>query len=272
MALAGIGAPIGLSFALGGIAKATPLQSFAAGAALCSTSLGTIFTVLGTTGLLETRLGVVLTSAAMLDDVVGLVMVRVISTLGGSTSDFNAITVIKPVLVSIAFAIVCPLIYWLVLRPTMLKFNELREKNRTGLLHRIMSRPGSIFSLHTTLLISMVVGATYSGTSDLFAAYLAGAIIGWWDIEVPHVTPDATQASQNLEEKKMTTSTLNGKRVSSTMKISRSGRAIYEAYCLPANKRILKPFFFVRSHALISRPGLILGGLHRILGLNYTNV
>ena len=48
--------------------------------------------------------GVVLTSAAMLDDVVGLVMVQVMSNLGGSTtSDFGAVTVvIRPVFVSVA--------------------------------------------------------------------------------------------------------------------------------------------------------------------------
>lgn len=53
------------------LANATPLQAFAAGAALCSTSLGTTFTVMQTSGLSATRMGVVLTSAAMMDDVVG---------------------------------------------------------------------------------------------------------------------------------------------------------------------------------------------------------
>lgn len=71
MALTGIVLPIGLSFVLIVLVNASPLQAFAAGAALCSTSLGTTFTVMQTSGLSTTRMGVVLTSAAMMDDVVG---------------------------------------------------------------------------------------------------------------------------------------------------------------------------------------------------------
>ena len=47
------------------------MQAFAAGASLCSTSLGTTFSVMQASGLSTTRTGVVLTSAAMMDDVVG---------------------------------------------------------------------------------------------------------------------------------------------------------------------------------------------------------
>ena len=111
VAATGIAAPIGLSFAvLGPLAGATPLQAFAAGAALCSTSLGTTFTVLGTSGLVATRLGSVLTTAAMMDDVVGLVMVQIVSSLGsgsgsGATSSLEPATVLRPILVSVASAV-----------------------------------------------------------------------------------------------------------------------------------------------------------------------
>jgi Kef-type K+ transport system membrane component KefB len=71
VALTGISLPIGLSYVLLKLCDATLLQAFAAGAALCSTSLGTTFTVLSTSGLVKTRMGVVLASAAMMDDVVG---------------------------------------------------------------------------------------------------------------------------------------------------------------------------------------------------------
>ena len=85
VALTGITLPIALSFSLKGLMTSTTnLQAFAAGAALCSTSLGTTFNVLAASGLTTTRLGTVLTTAAMLDDVVGLIMVQVISNLGGS--------------------------------------------------------------------------------------------------------------------------------------------------------------------------------------------
>lgn len=72
VAATGIALPIGLSYVLLLLANATPLQAFAAGSALCSTSLGTTFAVMQTSGLSATRMGVVLTSAAMMDDVVGM--------------------------------------------------------------------------------------------------------------------------------------------------------------------------------------------------------
>ena len=239
VALTGIAFPIGISFVLGGLAMATPLQSFAAGASLCSTSLGTTFTVLSTTGLLKTRLGIVLTSSAMLDDVIGLVMVQVISSLGSITSEFSAITIIRPVFVSLAFAIVSPLFCWLVLKPITLKLNSFRDQNEDGWLHRLLSRKEASFGLHTTLLIVMVTSSSYAGTSNLFAAYLAGAIISWWDTELPH------SCSQAPHE--------DGIIASDTVKIEpqyinsdiQSGMAIYERYYAPANERILKPFFFV---------------------------
>ncbi|WVO13730.1 hypothetical protein L204_101352 [Cryptococcus depauperatus] len=51
VAIAGIGLPMGLSFILRDLIHATSIQCFAAVAALCSTSLGTTFTVLGSSGL-----------------------------------------------------------------------------------------------------------------------------------------------------------------------------------------------------------------------------
>lgn len=75
VATTGMCLPIAFSFSLLKLANATPLQAFAASAALCFTSFGTTFTVLSTSGLTITRLGTVLTTAAMLDDVVGLTMV-----------------------------------------------------------------------------------------------------------------------------------------------------------------------------------------------------
>lgn len=90
VAITGVVVPIGLSFAIfasgsflgtAGGGGALLLPAFAAGAALCSTSLGTTFSVLQASGLSRTRLGAVLASAALLDDIVGLVMVRIITSL-----------------------------------------------------------------------------------------------------------------------------------------------------------------------------------------------
>ncbi|KAK1915132.1 hypothetical protein P3342_002939 [Pyrenophora teres f. teres] len=140
VALTGIALPISLSYTLQGLLDATPVQAFAAGAALCSTSLGTTFTLLASSGLASSRLGVVLTSAAMMDDVVGLpvVMVQVISNLGDDS--FSWVNVVRAVLVSVTFALIAP---------THARLNSALQKSQAA------------FTIHTLSLIGLVTGATY---------------------------------------------------------------------------------------------------------------
>lgn len=165
VALIGIATPIGASFVLLGLVDGTtPVQAFAAGAALCSTSLGTTFTILSTSGLNTSGLGVVLSSAAMLDDIVGLVMSGIISKLG-QTSDFQATTVIRPVFVSIAFAVVLPLICIAIVKPfTKWCYKGLR-KHTDSQVHRILTTEYAVVTLHTLVLVALITAASYAGTS-----------------------------------------------------------------------------------------------------------
>jgi Kef-type K+ transport system membrane component KefB len=70
--MTGVVIPIALSFVTKGLLGGRNLQCFAAGAAVCSTSLGTTLTVLRTGRMTRTGLGAVLTSAAILEDFFGL--------------------------------------------------------------------------------------------------------------------------------------------------------------------------------------------------------
>lgn len=218
----------------------------------------------------------------MMDDVVGLVMVQVISNLGGD--NFGWVTVVRPVLVSIAFAVVVPVACLLVLKPTTLRINIYREAHPTAGLDSLLSKTQTAFVFHTALLVGLVAGATYAGTSNLFAAYIAGATISWWDSELPH--PAVHRSSSQTPVVKNETSkasadapgdSLNGKHVpgdtedsiqpapgtkteqgaghtagtqsahaSSTSSDSQntSGSAIYHRYYHPAVTKILQPLFF----------------------------
>ena len=81
VAATGIAFPIALSFLLIPMTSQwksiSGLTAFAAGASLASTSLGTTYAVLFASNLVQTRVGTILATAAMLDDVVGLVMVKI---------------------------------------------------------------------------------------------------------------------------------------------------------------------------------------------------
>lgn len=257
VALTGICLPIALSFALRGIAGASALQAFAAGAALCSTSLATTFTILGTTGLTETRLGVVLTSAAMLDDVVGLVMVQIISNLGTSVSGFKSATVLRPVLVSLGYAIAWPLACWTIVSPITSRLNHFRKKNPESWVHHVLVREQTAFILHTLVLVAMVTASSYAGTSNLFAAYLSGATVSWWDSEVPHPHEHLNHSSARSEDAcepiKSSFRRTNSKRkadvaaeaVVALQDCKTTGAAIFHTYYAQPTERILKPFFFV---------------------------
>ena len=248
VALTGICLPIALSFALTSLANASFLQSFAAGAALCSTSLGTTFTVLSATGLARTRLGVVLSSAAMMDDVVGLVMVQVVSNLGGAQESISATVIVRSILVSLAFAICVPLACLLVAKPVTETLNGMREAKPERRINKALSRDETALVIHTLLLVALVTAASYAGTSNLFAAYLAGAIVSWWDNEVVHVdsSPSQDEATSQAppNEQSIATADLQQVLVSRPFSNRTSGVAVFEDYYKKTLERILKPFFF----------------------------
>jgi hypothetical protein len=274
VALIGITLPIGMSYILMGLLGATPVQAFAAGAALCSTSLGTTFTILSTSGLEKSRLGVILSSAAMLDDVAGLVMVQVISNLGKAAEAFSAVTVVRPVFVSVAFAVIVPAFCWAVVKPiTNYIFAQTAsaEKSQSRLRGWICT-PGSAFSAHTLVLVGLVTGSTYAGTSNLFAAYIAGAVISWWDALVNTTLQERRSGpmpEKNIRQGKKAVTSSGGQGTISSpsssdistrmshapatdQSVSKThdklrGAVIYEHMYAPAMNSILKPFFFVNT-------------------------
>ncbi|KAF7550897.1 hypothetical protein G7Z17_g5405 [Cylindrodendrum hubeiense] len=260
VAITGISVPMGFSFLLQPMVGATPLQAFAAGAALCSTSLGTTFTILSNSGLSSTRLGVVLTSAAMMDDVVGLIMVQVVSNLGGG--DFTAVTVIRPVMVSLAFATLVPVLCKFLVVPITLKLNTVRESSPESKLATLLKLRQTAFIIHTALLLILVIGGTFAGTSSLLAAYIAGAAISWWDSEVAHVRVGLNAGSemQNTEESEtndtdipdrstlhvaqVAPATQSGLSETHREESSTSGLETYDRYYRPVVEYVFKPFFF----------------------------
>jgi Kef-type K+ transport system membrane component KefB len=164
VALTGICLPVALSFILIPLfPEASKLTAFAAGAALSSTSLGTTFAILSSVKLNSTRVGTVLVTAAMIDDVIGLVLVRVISQLGGQ---IDAGTIARPIGVSIAFLVVTILLSR-VLKLGLARFgqdkwDEWRFANESAFVGAGVG------------LLGIGAAAGYAGTSILFAAYLFG--------------------------------------------------------------------------------------------------
>lgn len=208
----------------------------------------------------------------MMDDVVGLVMVQVISNIGENSGSFSAVTVVRPLAVSFGLAIAVPLACRLVAQPLTVWLNGARKSTPNGALNKLCQATYTGFIIHTLVLAALVTGATYAGTSNLFAAYLAGASVSWWDSEVPHL--DSTTASCSPEpsgspvengtaangaesarpssrndevgpstEGEATKGKTSPKEQSDS--ITSGGIAVYHRYYATPVQRILQPFFFV---------------------------
>lgn len=148
---------------------------------------------------------------------------------------------------------------------------------------KILSPDNFTLFVHAVILFAFVAGATYAGTSRLFAAYLAGASISWWDAEffpggssdgensagrsseackahesnrcppestaeeadeiIPADTPNVETNGPPTKKNEEGSSPRAGHR---SFTGPPTGSAIYERYYSVAVERILKPFFFVR--------------------------
>ncbi|KAL4904303.1 Sodium/hydrogen exchanger family-domain-containing protein [Aspergillus multicolor] len=271
VALTGIGVPMALSFVLMRMVGASPLQAFAASAALSAalsaTSLGTTFTILSTTGLIQTRLGTVTTAAAMLDDVVGLVMVQIISNLGSSGDEFSAVTVVRPLFVSLGFGVGVVLVCRFLLRPVILGILGHKEK-----LPAFMGTRQFAFLAYTALLVGLVAGATYAGTSSLFAAYLAGVVSEWVGgliqgtlapIPAPATGADSSGHEVSSQQVSAESASIQSR---TSQPLSQKGEEIsavhiYEIYCQAPVNRILIPMFFASIGFAIPITEMFEGGV-----------
>jgi hypothetical protein len=217
---------------------------------------------LRTSGLARSKLGVVLASAAMMDDVIGLVMVQVIANLGSaSAGSFGWKTAVRPLGVSLAFAIGVPAACWMA-RPVI----RMRWECWLG---RLMRKEHVPVITQTLFLLGMVTAAIYAGTSSLFAAYLAGAVVSWWD-GVRHPEKERKQKAEEtgttngdpvIVQDALAGITTQTERVSATDVAkaptfpthgqATSGVEVFEKYFTAALHRVLKPFFFVRTSVWI---------------------
>lgn len=201
-ALLGVLTPIALSFALlyAGFGHGTtttscslslctyvltnnqaPLEAFIVGVALCSTSLGTTFVVINSASssrgidFSQTRIGTVLLSAAVLDDVCGLVLVSVIKELrniapetGGGHGDLGWI-IGRPILASVLMAGLTPVSAHSVFSPVI----------RLAGVKRILARNGHTSNIMVMVLVlcAFLAIAAYAGASVLFGSFLAGIFL-----------------------------------------------------------------------------------------------
>ncbi|GAA5882769.1 hypothetical protein JCM1840_002356 [Sporobolomyces johnsonii] len=172
-ALLGILLPLAFTFALFSAPTFDypSLQAFTAGSALASTSLGTTFFVLKSAGrdLEHTRVGNVLKGAALIDDVVALVLLSVIQSLGTGGGGNLGWTIGQPLVASVVMAVVSPFVARWIFRP-IFRLKRVEELVETG------GQPIELL-LGTAVLSAYLAISYYTGTTVLLGAFLAGMFL-----------------------------------------------------------------------------------------------
>ncbi|KAL4740257.1 Cation/H+ exchanger [Aspergillus similis] len=226
-AATGVIFPIGLSYLLLDLGFGYgAVETFIIGAALSATSLGTTFAVISsaskTVDLGQTRVGAVLVSAAVIDDVVGLVMSSVISDLGelSEGGDVNLGWLIgRPIVASIGMSIVTPLVTKYLFAPLFRRYIE----NHFARYDHI-----SNILLMALVLCAFISIAAYTGTSILFGAFLAGTFLTY----IPTKNPEGPFVVMTREE---------GEREEDK---SPTFVHTFERYLMDVQKYLMEPLFF----------------------------
>jgi Kef-type K+ transport system membrane component KefB len=202
------------------------VETFIIGAALSTTSLGTTFAVISSASksvdLSQTRVGAVLVSAAVIDDVTGLVMSSVIHDLGGISrgDSVNLGWLIgRPIVASAAMAILTPILTKWIFAPL---FQKLIEHHFAKFDHL------SNIMLMILVLSAFISISSYAGTSILFGAFLAGTFLTY----LPSKHPEGPFVVMSREEGE------RSKHKSPTFVHT------FECYCLDAQEYVLAPLFF----------------------------
>ncbi|OJZ92068.1 hypothetical protein ASPFODRAFT_201883 [Aspergillus luchuensis CBS 106.47] len=226
-AATGVLFPIGLSYLLLYLGFGYgAVETFIVGASLSATSLGTTFAVISTASstvdLAQTRVGSILVSAAVIDDVVGLVMLSVISDLGELSQGHSVNLgwlIGRPIVASIGMAIVTPLVTKYLFAPLFRRYIEYHFARFDHISNII---------LMILVLCAFISIAAYTGTSILFGAFLAGTFLTY----IPSKHPDGPFVVMSREE---------GEREENK---SPTFVHTFERYLLDVQKYLMEPLFF----------------------------
>lgn len=238
-AMIGILMPMALSFFIMGMEfdslesseYPTAIAAFSAGVSLCSTSLGSTFIILASANLQKTPIGTLIAGAAMLDDILVLVMVKIITALGQGHSD--SWTIARPAISSLSLILATFLLTPILLKVLLRSFHSIFTYPKIGQeifgedidTEKGISRHTG-FILSTLILIVLVTIAACVEGSVLLSAFLAGAVVRY--------TWQSVDGGEDID-----------------LGVDRP-TMMFEEYYKPIMDHILVPFFFVSNFPALS--------------------
>jgi Kef-type K+ transport system membrane component KefB len=163
VAVAGVILPFGLGFLASRTLGLEPIPALVCGAALCATSVGISARILSDLGWLDTDEGRVVLGAAVIDDVIGLVILAVVAALvGGATLD--PVAVIRIAGLAVAFVALAIMLGSVVARPLFSAVERIRAAGALG-----------VFGLSFAFLLAWL--ADVSGSAMIVGAFAAGLVL-----------------------------------------------------------------------------------------------
>lgn len=161
VAILGVAVPFVFGWAILSLAGHRQIESIFMGAALVATSVGITAQVLAAKGLLSHHTSRIILAAAVIDDVLGLLVLAVVSSVG-SAGGLDLLGIGATTAVSILFVI------------AIVKFGAPTVNFVLPRLRSSLRLAEAEFAIAVTFLFLMALLATYSGIAAIVGAFLAG--------------------------------------------------------------------------------------------------
>lgn len=177
----GVAAPFIAGFALLSLWGGSKIEAVFTGAALVATSVGITAQVLAAKGQLQEKASRIIMAAAIIDDVLGLLILALVSSVAKGT--VNLLELLSTAVVAIGFTLV--VVRW---------GAKTMERALPAVSRRMKSSEGQ-FALAIVLLFALAVLAVYAGVAAIIGAFLAGMALSG---TVAHRVHDLTQGITEL--------------------------------------------------------------------------
>lgn len=163
VALVGVALPMAMGYAAGRALGLAMLPALVCGAALCATSIGISARVLSELGVLESDEGRIVLGAAVIDDVIGLIILAVIGGLAGGAA-LTVPGIARTAGIAIGFVAVALVVGSLVAPPVFRVIDRIRTAGVLGVM-------GLAFAFVLAWL------ASRSGSAMIVGAFAAGLVL-----------------------------------------------------------------------------------------------
>jgi Kef-type K+ transport system membrane component KefB len=164
VALAGMILPFSLGWGIVTLWGAPRVESIFTGAAMVATSVGITAQVLAGRRLLQTRAAQVILAAAVVDDVLGLIVLALVSSMAKGTVNYLEVALTAVIALGFTFFVAT--------------FGTRTVEKVMPHVHARVNLAEAEFAMALTLLFGLSLLAVYAGVAAIVGAFLAGLALG----------------------------------------------------------------------------------------------